>query len=555
MDAARRERIVAAAAELFAEHGAINTSRHDIANGADVSLRSVSAVGEHRVDLLREVLERLPEPPVAESMRRQADDPDSPAMATLLEAARDVLGDPTRAWDPRELQAMTAAPYDEPLRALVGARLERRWQAARAVLEQLRLGGEIEDIVDREAAVLHVLAVGIGLAVLAPLLPAAHDVRAWTALAARLLEALSQVDAPVHDGEGARVWRVRLAVEEGPGAIAQLTRMLSLLDVSLVSLTTAPVGRDSGRQLVDVIVRSSADATRQMLIDALSAVGTDVVVGRGEGSDADDVAARVLELSTRLLANPEYAPQAAADLLLADSWEVVDASAGEDSSPRAARLQWTVDQHVIVRRADAPFTAGEYERASALLELMDAVTVARGAPSFGWRDVLADGTEIVTRLARPEDTSAVEALHSRCSAESLYQRYFTPKNSWREENLRKISGGHRGLTLVVTSGVDERGDDVVLAIGNAFPLDPHDTTVAEVALLVDDAWHGNGIGRLLFAHLVEAAPRLGFEEMVAYVLSGNDSMRALLDADVWVARPAPDLGTGATAFQRQLERG
>lgn len=369
MDAARRERIVAAAAELFAEHGAINTSRHDIANGADVSLRSVNAVGEHRVDLLREVLERLPEPPVAESMRRQADDPDSPAMATLLEAARDVLGDPTRAWDPRELQAMTAAPYDEPLRALVGARLERRWQAARAVLEQLRLGGEIEDIVDREAAVLHVLAVGIGLAVLAPLLPAAHDVRAWTALAARLLEALSQVDAPVHDGEGSRVWRVRLAVEEGPGAIAQLTRMLSLLDVSLVSLTTAPVGRDSGRQLVDVIVRSSADATRQMLIDALSAVGTDVVVGRGEGSDADDVAARVLELSTRLLANPEYAPQAAADLLLADSWEVVDASAGEDSSPRAARLQWTVDQHVIVRRADAPFTAGEYERASALLEL------------------------------------------------------------------------------------------------------------------------------------------------------------------------------------------
>src|SRR5210317_933231 len=109
MDAARRERIVAAAAELFAEHGAINTSRHDIANGADVSLRSVNAVGEHRVDLLREVLERLPEPPVAESMRRQADDPDSPAMATLLEAARDVLGDPTRAWDSRELQAMTAA--------------------------------------------------------------------------------------------------------------------------------------------------------------------------------------------------------------------------------------------------------------------------------------------------------------------------------------------------------------------------------------------------------------------------------------------------------------
>lgn len=553
MDAARRERIVAAASALFAEYGVINTSRHDIARAADVSLRSVNAVGEHRVDLLREVLERLPEPPVAKSMRRQATDPDAPAMATLLEAARDVLGDPTRAWDARELQAMTAAPHDEALRALVGARLERRWQAARAVLEQLRLGGDIEDTVDREAAVLHVLAVGVGLAVLAPLIPAAHDVRAWTALAARLLEALSEAEPSAHAADRDRVWRIRLALDEGPGAIAQLTRMLSMLDVSLVSLTTAAVGRDTDRQLVDVIVRSSIDTTRQMLIDALSAVGTDVVVGRGEGTDADDVAARVLELSTRLLANPDYAPQAAAELLLADSWEVVDALVGEDSSPRAARLQWTVDRHVIVRRARAPFTAGEYERASALLELMDAVTVARGAPSFGWRDVLADGTEIVTRLARPEDTAAVEALHARCSAESLYQRYFTPKNSWREENLRKISGGHRGMTLVVTCGSDERGEDFVVAIGNVFPLDPHDTTLAEVALLVDDSWHGNGVGRLLLSHLIEAAPRLGFEEMVAYVLSGNDAMRALLDPQSWPSRPAPDLGQGATAFQLRLE--
>ncbi len=554
MDADRRERIVAAAAELFAEYGVINTSRHDIARAAEVSLRSVNAVGDHRVDLLREVLERLPETPVAETMRRQASDPSTPALETLLHAAHDILGDPTRAWDARELEAMIAAPHDEALRGLVGARLERRWQTARDVLRQLRMTGALDDTVGTEAAVLHVLAVGVGLAVLAPLVPAAHDVRAWTALAARLFEAISAADPELAERPRERVWRVRLSIAEGPSAIAHLTRVLSLLDVSLVSLSTASAGRSSGRQLVDVIVRSATDTNRTMLIDALSSVGTEVVVGRGEGSDADDVAARVLELSTRLLANPDYAPQAAAQLLLADSWEVVDASVGEDSSPTAARLQWTVDRHVIVRRVDAVFTAGEYERASALLELMDAVTVARGAPSFGWRDVLTEGTEVVTRLARPEDTTAVEALHARCSPESLYQRYFTPKNSWREENLRKISGGHRGMTLVVTCGVDERGEDVVIAIGNVFPLDPQDSTLAEVALLVDDSWHGHGIGRLLLAHLIEAAPRLGFEEMVAYVLAGNDAMRALLDPSTWYSRPAPDLGQGASAFHLRLQR-
>jgi GNAT superfamily N-acetyltransferase len=168
-----------------------------------------------------------------------------------------------------------------------------------------------------------------------------------------------------------------------------------------------------------------------------------------------------------------------------------------------------------------------------------------------------DGTEIVTRLARPEDTADVEALHGRCSQESLLHRYFTPKNSWREENLRRISGGHRGMTLVVTTN-DATSDDTVIAIGNAFPLGPDDPTVGEIAVLVEDSWHGKGIGRLLLAHLLEAAPRLGFTEVVAYVLGGNDAMSALLPTPDstppgrWVSEPANDLSSGSRAYRLQL---
>lgn len=553
----RRERIIAAAAQLFAQLGVVNVSRHDIATAADVNLRSVTAVGEHRSDLLREVVERLPDAPVAGAMRRQADDPTASAMATLLAAAQQVLGDPTTAWDPRELQALTAAPYDEALRALVGARVERRWVAVQEVLRQLQFAAQSR--ADEEAAVLHVLAVGVGLAVLSPIVPQAHNTRAWTALTARIIEALvADGDADVPSiPDMARVWRARVSVANSPTAIAQLTRILSLLEVSVMSLTTTVIVDDRQRSLVDLILTSDNTITRELIIDALTSVGSDVVVGRGEGSDTEDVAARVLELSTRLLAHPDYAPQAAADLLLADSWEVVDASVGEDSSAHTARLQWTVDEHVVLRRAAAPFTNGEYARASALLELLDAVTVARGTAGFGWRDSLTDGTEIVTRLARPEDTTAVEALHSRCSQASLLHRYFAPKNSWREENLRRISGGHRGMTLVVTVS-DTNSDENVIAIGNAFPLGPHDPAVGEIALLVEDSWHGKGIGRLLLAHLLEAAPRLGFTEVVAYVLAGNDAMHAMLPtADStppghWISEAANDLSSGSRAYRSQL---
>ncbi len=559
MDPERRERIVQAAADLFAAYGVINVGRHDIARRADVTMRSVNAVSAHRTDLLREVLERLPTSPVAEAIRAQADSPSdeesgATAMSALLSAAHEALGNPSAAWDPLELQALAAAPYDDALRALVGYRVERRWDAVREVLRQLEISGDRKDV---DAAVLHVLAVGIGVAVLAPVLPGAHDTRAWTALTARIMESLSAHEPLAGQGSGlgpaGRTWRARLQLPSGPDSIAHLTRVLSMLDVSLVTMTVAPVGADETMSLIDLILRSSDQMSRAMVVDSLRTVGEDVVVGRGQEGDVDDVAARVLELSTRLLGQPEFAPQAAAELLLADSWQVVDASVGEDSSPFAARLQWTVDRHVIVRRANAPFTAGEYARATALLELMDAVTVAHGAASFGWLDTLADGTELVTRLARPEDTAEVENLHRRCSPDSLYQRYFTPKNTWREENLRRISGGHRGITLVVT-----RGEAEIVAIGNAFPLTPDEGdsehfTRGEVALLVDDEWHGQGIGRLLLSHLIESAPQLGFTHLVAFVLEDNVAMQSLLDAEVWETRPAPDLGANARAYAASVE--
>jgi GNAT superfamily N-acetyltransferase/AcrR family transcriptional regulator len=553
MDPKRRARIVDAAAELFATNGVVNVGRHDIARAAGVTMRSVNAVGEHRVDLLREAVELLPDGPLAEALREHAGNAvHAGAMSTLLSAAHEVLGDPSAAWDPVELQALIVSPYDDALRGLMGARVERRWVAARELLRQLEIVG---DQAGEEAAVLHLLAVGVGIAALAPVVPKAHDTNAWTALSARIIESLSEYQPEVDADPGmshhleTRVWRARLTLPTGAGAIAHLTRVLSMMDVSPVTMTTAPVGKEGRESLVDLILRSSDHMTRAMVADALRTVGRDVVVGRGEADDGEDVAARVLELSTRLLAHPELAPRAAAELLLADSWEVVDASEGDDSSPQAVRLQWTVDEHVVVRRSSAPFTAGEYARASALLGLMDAVTVARGTKSFGWRDTLADGTEIVTRLARPEDTADVESLHSRCSTDSLFQRYFTPKNTWREENLRRISGGHRGITLIV-----EAHDSDVIAIGNAFPLTPdesqdlHVVAQGEIALLVDDAWHGRGIGRLLLRHLAESAPRLGFDYLVAFVLEDNGAMRSLLDPDVWQARPAPDLGASALAF-------
>ena len=197
---------------------------------------------------------------------------------------------------------------------------------------------------------------------------------------------------------------------------------------------------------------------------------------------------------------------------------------------------------MILRRVKAPFTRTEQNRASALLELVSALSEARGEQDgFGWRENLADGLAVTVRLGRPQDASGVERMHERASPESRYQRYFTPMNEWREEILRRISGGHRGATLVVTNLSDE-----IIALGNVFPTGPDDADTGEIAVIVDDAWHGRGVGGLLTEHLIDVARRLGFTRLVAYVLADNRAMQRVLDKTDLAWEPTTDHDLGAS---------
>lgn len=543
------QRVLAATADLVVERSIAGASRRAIARASGVPLRVVREVGSSRLSLLRQVVADLPFPPVARHLKAQADHPSEPALQALLRVAREALGDPAAAWDPIELQALVTAPYDDELRDVVVARLEQRWDAALQVLEQLRGPSALPiERADADAAALHLIGVGLGLSVLAPLAPRWSDAQAWTALSARLLEAIA-VDEPVGDDAAVAWWRARVQTDATPSATARLLRVLSVLHISVSSLFTA--SGSEGQQQVDLLLRAPATVDRATLGHALAAVGREVIVARGRPDDGLDIATRVLRLSALLAADPDAAPQGAADLVLADSWEVTDASSGPDASAHVVRLQWTVERHVVLRRAGAPFTRTEQNRASALLELVGALAEARGDwAGFGWRETLADGSMLVVRLARPEDAEGVALMHERSSPESRYQRYFTPMNEWREDNLRRISGGHRGATLVVT---DESGD--VIALGNVFPLGPDDADSAEFAVIVDDGWHRQGIGLLLTQRLVEVARRLGYRRLVAYVLAENRAMTTMLRGMdlTWTSRRDHDLGASVICLVAELD--
>lgn len=517
-----RKRILDAAADLLREEGIGRVGTAALARAVEVRRRTVTALARDRVGVLRLVVEHLPFPPTAEQFRRRATV--DPPTAAILGASATLIANPASGWDPIEVQALALAPYDADLRQVLRNRLAERWAVASGVIAALREAGGVDVTIDTDAATLHLLAVGLGVAVLDDLAPRRVDDDAWLALSARLIESLASLDVPDGEGDAERVpWRLRVAIPRGSASVARLLRIMALHRIEVVALFLGAADRGDG-DAVDMFVRAPRDLTREALEQVLLSVATQAVAAPGRAEDSVDIATRVLEGAAALIEDPDLAPAAAAMLVLADSWRVQPAVADADTSPTTMRLQWTPDRHVVLHRARVPFTRVERSRASALLGLVAAVaSVREDQEEYGWLEFVPGKGTVSVRLARPSDAEAVAALHGRCSDETLLQRYFTPVSTWRDEYLRRLSGGHRGATLVVA---DLQGN--VVGLGNVFPSEAGDSAAAEVALLIEDSYQGRGIGGPLLRHLLELAERLGFDEAVAYVLPGNSRMLSVL---------------------------
>lgn len=142
------------------------------------------------------------------------------------------------------------------------------------------------------------------------------------------------------------------------------------------------------------------------------------------------------------------------------------------------------------------------------------------SPESG-RLILRDGTAAEIRLAQPEDCEAMMQFFAALSSESKRRRFFSSGRP-AEKLVRAFcdpSDPHKQLSLVVTRS--SRAGLRIIATGNYVGVDEHS---AEVAMAVDDAFHGKGIGTLLLERLTLLAVRNGFRRFRAVTMSENKPM-------------------------------
>jgi acetyltransferase len=143
---------------------------------------------------------------------------------------------------------------------------------------------------------------------------------------------------------------------------------------------------------------------------------------------------------------------------------------------------------------------------------------------------MKSGEAVTVRPIRPEDEPLLIRLHQALSERTVYLRYFQPlKLSQRtgHERLTRICfiDYDREMVLAVEHKKED-GQPEIIAIGRLSKL-RGGSNEAELAVLVDDRYQGQGLGTELYRRLIAVARDEKLKRVVCTILAENREMRAI----------------------------
>jgi GNAT superfamily N-acetyltransferase len=177
---------------------------------------------------------------------------------------------------------------------------------------------------------------------------------------------------------------------------------------------------------------------------------------------------------------------------------------------------------------------------------------ARAIPP-GRRILIGSGAAepgVLVRPVRLSDEPAPQDLFYRLSDKSTYLRFMTYKRVFSHEEMQKLCDFDdvSNMALVVCTG--EEHEDIVATA--RYDVDPS-TGLADIGLVVLDAWQGKGIGTILLGRMVEIARARGLAGFSADVLFDNKTMLRLFQKSGMDVNL--ELTGGSYAVTARFERG
>lgn len=143
---------------------------------------------------------------------------------------------------------------------------------------------------------------------------------------------------------------------------------------------------------------------------------------------------------------------------------------------------------------------------------------------------LRDGTPVTVRPIRPEDEPMLVRFHESLSERTVYLRYLKElKLNQRvaHERLARLVfiDYNREMALVVTHRDPATNESKIIAVGRLSKI--HGTDDAEFAIVVADAYQGQGLGRTLLQRLIDVGRTEKISRIQGNILQDNADMLRL----------------------------
>ena len=175
---------------------------------------------------------------------------------------------------------------------------------------------------------------------------------------------------------------------------------------------------------------------------------------------------------------------------------------------RAARGRARVNMLAPPVADDAPFRIHRYPA-----DLIDRVTLRSGAV-------------VTVRPVLPQDAALEQRFVRGLQPATRYRRFHVGTSELTDGLLRYFTQvDYSSHLALIAETFDDQGNEIQIA--DARYVRRSDEPVADFAVVVDDAWQGQGLGAYLMTALGRAARTAGILRLEGDVLAGNESMLSL----------------------------
>jgi len=149
--------------------------------------------------------------------------------------------------------------------------------------------------------------------------------------------------------------------------------------------------------------------------------------------------------------------------------------------------------------------------------------------------ILKDGSTLHLRPIRQDDEERLLAFFYRMSPHTIYLRFHHVLTNLPKEEARRFCTVDYDNTFALVATLGEEAEEKIIAVGRYARLPKRDA--AELALVVEDAYQGRGIGTHLLEQIASIAREKGIRRFEAEVLVENEEiMKVLKDSGFQIAK-------------------